>query len=187
MALVIAFYSEPCMWVSEAPGGIRQLFAFPLCLPSAGCRARELRSCCGFSVREGEAWRAARGQGHEAQRCVGRGLPRGGQRELPWLRAESHSWNFAPFLVLVNSAAWLKSSEFTWLLARAWHLGVHSSAALLAPRPRVPVSHPSPAATPVVSGGRQRGSAADRGRKNLTRGKRSCKTQCSEIISMLGK
>lgn len=183
------------MWVSEAPGGIRQLFAFPLCLPSAG----ELRSCCGFSVREGKAWRVARGQGHEAHRCMGHcmgwGLPRGGQRELPWLRAESHSWNFAPFLVLVNSAAWLKSSEFTWLLARTWHLGVHSSAALLAPHPHVPmspyphvpVSPSSPAATRVVSGGRQRRSTADRERKNLTRGKRSCKTRCSEIISMLGK
>lgn len=127
------------------------------------------------------------GTGPRGPALCGTGTATGGQRELPWLRAESHSWNFAPFLVLVNSAAWLKSSEFTWLLARAWHLGVHSSAALLAPRPRVPVSHPSPAATPVVSGGRQRGSAADRGRKNLTRGKRSCKTQCSEIISMLGK
>lgn len=88
MALVIAFYSEPCMWVSEAPGGIRQVFAFHLCVPSAGCwrtsgrdTRRVIQSRCGFFVqREGRIWKMALGQ--ELQDVMGTD---------PWRRLLSRS------------------------------------------------------------------------------------------------
>lgn len=62
------------MWVSEAPGGIQQVFAFHLCLPSAGCwrtqgryQTRDPEPMWLFCV--GEGLEMALGQ--ESQRVVG--------------------------------------------------------------------------------------------------------------------